>query len=302
MTRLLAILLAPPALAGPPQDFYYHADDLYNVAALSDGAGGAPVERYEYADYGRPLDPATLAPVGGDPAPATQNALLFAGRRFDAELQWYQYRRRYLEPVAGRFLTRDSIGTWGDVRNLGNAQTFVGNSPLVGLDPTGEKYCCTQWKMFYERVGYKDFETCASKLLEEAAPSCSSWAAEILIGSSLTFAGAVSSVEGAPAWLSSPKVAGPLVIGSIVAGGARVVYCNSILLYTLRTCGEFECTKSYPATSARTGRWAGNPFGNLGCWYETTYSCPKGGSIVDSPDETRSVTSDEGPGTITRWE
>jgi YD repeat-containing protein len=54
-----------PSCLGAPVpaclDFFYHTDDLYNVMAVSDAAG-APAERYEYADYGQPLDPSSLSP------------------------------------------------------------------------------------------------------------------------------------------------------------------------------------------------------------------------------------------------
>ena len=36
-----------------PDDLFYHADDLYNVMAVTD-ANGEAVERYDYADYGAP--------------------------------------------------------------------------------------------------------------------------------------------------------------------------------------------------------------------------------------------------------
>src|SRR5258705_6117308 len=41
------------------------------------------------------------------------------------------------DPAAGRFLTRDSIGIWGDARNLGNALTYVANNPASLSDPMG---------------------------------------------------------------------------------------------------------------------------------------------------------------------
>ncbi|MFO0984277.1 MAG: RHS repeat-associated core domain-containing protein [Planctomycetota bacterium] len=115
-------------------DLYYHADDLYNVVALTD-ANGAVVERYEYDDYGRPLHPVTLEPLA-QPS-SLGNELLFNGRRYDLESGWYYYRSRYMDPRAGRFTTRDAIGIWGDESNLGNGYAYAANSPLCHLDPTG---------------------------------------------------------------------------------------------------------------------------------------------------------------------
>jgi RHS repeat-associated protein len=118
----------------PPVDYYYHTDDLYNVMAVTDGAGNV-VERYEYDDYGTPM---VMAPDGTVFASSTiGNPYLFTGRRYDAETSWYHYRTRYLDPAAGRFTTRDTIGIWGDPYELGNGYSLVGNSPLSWLDPYG---------------------------------------------------------------------------------------------------------------------------------------------------------------------
>ena len=107
-------------------DYYYHTDDMYNVMALTDGTG-AVVERYEYDDYGAPN---AVSAVG--------NPYLFNGRRFDDEVALYFYRTRYLDPKAGRFIQRDTIGAWGDGANLGNGNTYAGNNPWSYLDPFGE--------------------------------------------------------------------------------------------------------------------------------------------------------------------
>jgi RHS repeat-associated protein len=114
---------------------YYEADDMGNVMALSNSSG-AVVERYEYDDYGRPLDPTTLAPLAGSPS-TRGNPHLFQGHRYDPEIAFYEYRTRYLDPRAGRFVTRDTIGIWGDEANLGNASTFVGNNGWSRVDPYG---------------------------------------------------------------------------------------------------------------------------------------------------------------------
>ena len=43
-----------------------------------------------------------------------------------------------MEPMWGRFTTRDSIGVWGDETNFGNSQSYVANSPFDSFDPFGE--------------------------------------------------------------------------------------------------------------------------------------------------------------------
>ncbi len=117
-------------------DYYYHYDNQFNVVALTN-PGGNVVERYEYDDYGQPLNTTTLQPVVG-PVSSVGNPYLFSGRRYDPESGWYYYRTRYLDPLAGRFTTRDSIGIWEDTYNHGNGYAYVGNNPLSLLDPMGE--------------------------------------------------------------------------------------------------------------------------------------------------------------------
>lgn len=118
-------------------DYYYHADDLYTIMAVTEPAGMA-IERYDYEDYGRPQF------FTGSDIPIAQsaigNAYLFTGRHYDPESSWYYYRTRYLDPLAGRFTTRDTIGTWESRRSVGNAFTYVLNNPLRWVDYYGLSY------------------------------------------------------------------------------------------------------------------------------------------------------------------
>ncbi|MBL8862218.1 MAG: RHS repeat-associated core domain-containing protein, partial [Planctomycetes bacterium] len=119
--------------AGNFQSCAVHADDLHSVLALS-AASGALAEDYEYRDYGEVVDPATMQPLAGS---ALGNTALFSGRELDFETGLYQFRHRYLDPRAGRFVSRDPLGPWGDTSNLGNAQTYCANNPWSLVDPLG---------------------------------------------------------------------------------------------------------------------------------------------------------------------
>jgi RHS repeat-associated protein len=116
-------------------DFYYHGDEQHSVVAVTD-AGGNVVERYAYEDYGTP----TVFDATGMVLPGTGvgNPYLFTGRRYDPETGWYYYRSRYLDPLAGRFATRDTLGLWGDPASLGNTYTYAGANPATHEDPMGE--------------------------------------------------------------------------------------------------------------------------------------------------------------------
>jgi len=119
---------------GVPDRVFPHTDDLGNVVLVMDEAGN-PLERYDYGDYGRPR---FFTPAGVSiPQSAIGNPFLFGGMRLDASTGLYDFRTRHLDPRAGRFVSRDTIGTWGDPGALGNASVYAGNNPWSSTDRTG---------------------------------------------------------------------------------------------------------------------------------------------------------------------
>lgn len=117
------------------QDYFYHVDDQQTVRKITD-ASGTVVERMDYSDYGLP----TLRDGAGNLIAWSTigNPYGYTGREYDPETGFYYFRTRYLDPVAGRFVSRDQIGPWGDAENLGNAYTYAGNNPWSRVDPMGE--------------------------------------------------------------------------------------------------------------------------------------------------------------------
>ena len=117
-------------------DVYYCHNSLGSVTAVLDDSGTV-LERYSYEAYGETtiLDPdrsvksvqTPIQPYG------------FTGRRMDYEEDsgLYYYRLRYYDPEAGRFVSRDPIGMWGDPGQRGNAQNYCGNNPVNRVDPLG---------------------------------------------------------------------------------------------------------------------------------------------------------------------
>ena len=117
------------------RDFYYHGDDLGSVIGITDREGKL-IEQYSYEDFG---EPAILDSQGNLLSESRlRNPYLFTGQRYDRETGLYHYRTRYLDPRAGRFTTRDTIGIWEDAGNLGNGYTYARNNPQTFTDPTGE--------------------------------------------------------------------------------------------------------------------------------------------------------------------
>jgi RHS repeat-associated protein len=118
------------------QHFYFVQDDLNNVTAATISPGTV-VERYAYGDYGKP----TFMNGSGSVISNTSigNPHLFAGRRFDTPTAFYYIRMRYLDPRAGRYITRDPASAWHDAAPLalGNGYVYAGGNPVSFFEPMG---------------------------------------------------------------------------------------------------------------------------------------------------------------------
>ncbi len=120
-------------------------NEQQSVFALTNSTG-ARIEGYAYDAYGaatvfKPATPggtltftATDSLSGGE---AGASVFRYTGRRFDAESGLLYFRSRYLDEMMGRFISRDTIGVWGDAGSLGNGKTFGANHATMGGDPTG---------------------------------------------------------------------------------------------------------------------------------------------------------------------
>ena len=113
----------PLAMVRGGQSYYYHADGLGSIVAISDSALNV-VARYGYDAFGM----VTASDPGFD------NVYTYTGREWDKELGLYYYRARYYDPMEGRFISKDPIGfAGGDVNLYG----YVQNNSVNYFDPYG---------------------------------------------------------------------------------------------------------------------------------------------------------------------
>ncbi len=112
------------ALVGQDSGFYYHADHLGSIRALTSKTA-IVATRYTYDSFGRSETSGTAA---------TQ-PLVFTGREWDSENATYYYRERHYFPISGRFASEDPF----DLATLpsGNSYAYGLQSPLMYVDPSG---------------------------------------------------------------------------------------------------------------------------------------------------------------------
>jgi RHS repeat-associated protein len=115
-------------------DLFFHHNSLGSVVAVTDAAGTVK-ESYRYSAFGQP----TIFNASGVEvaSSAVKQPFLFTGARWDEESSLYQMRLRYYDPVAGRFVSRDPLGMWGDAAQNGNGQAYCGHDPVNFVDPMG---------------------------------------------------------------------------------------------------------------------------------------------------------------------
>ena len=105
----------------------YLYDGLGSTRQLAD-ASGTITDTYDYDAFG-----VMRASTG-----ATENAYLYAGEQFAAELDGYFLRARYYQPEQGRFLTTDPAPGDLDAPMSLHRYLYTEGDPVNYVDPTGE--------------------------------------------------------------------------------------------------------------------------------------------------------------------
>jgi RHS repeat-associated protein len=113
----------PLAMLRGGASFFYHADGLGSVVAVSNGSKSI-VARYGYDAFG----------MVSASDPEFANFCTYTGREWDKEIGLYYYRARFYDPMEGRFISRDPIGFSGGDWNL---YSYVQNNASNLFDPFG---------------------------------------------------------------------------------------------------------------------------------------------------------------------
>ena len=130
-TGLTDVVLSE-TIRGTQKEKYFHHSGMWDSTLALTNEAGEVVDRALYDDYGRPFfQDQTAHDNAGNP-------VLFQGQRYDPGTQLYYYRARFYDPLLGRFLQRDPLGTWADPMGLGNPYVGLRNNPINVIDPDGK--------------------------------------------------------------------------------------------------------------------------------------------------------------------
>jgi RHS repeat-associated protein len=107
---------------------YYQKDGLGSTRALTN-ASGVVTDRYTYDAFGR-----LIGQMG-----STVNSYLFAGQQRDTATGLDYLRARYLNPAAGRFVSKDPLS--GSLNNpiSRNGYVYASLNPALRTDPSGNQ-------------------------------------------------------------------------------------------------------------------------------------------------------------------
>jgi len=107
---------------------YLHGDHLGSASLSTNASGGKTAEMRYY-------------PYGETRSGSMTTDRQYTGQRREIGLGLYDYNARYYDPLLGRFLSADSIVPSPANPQSLNRYSYVLNSPLRYMDPSGHKAC-----------------------------------------------------------------------------------------------------------------------------------------------------------------
>jgi RHS repeat-associated protein len=146
----------------------------------------------------------------------------YTGQEEDAETGLYYYGARYYDPAIGRFISPDIIvPDPGDPQDL-NRYTYVGNNPLLYIDPTGHFKLKNLFKSALQ--GFVTAATFATAIIIEVG----TWGTGTPLATALTYAtasemataGAIAGAVGGglSAGMEGGNIAKDALIGATIGG------------------------------------------------------------------------------------
>jgi RHS repeat-associated protein len=114
---------------GQKTSTYLHTDPLGSPVARSTAARA--VTRINYAPYGRM--------VPGMTADGTSNDINYTGHAFDSATGLVYMQQRFFDPVLGRFMSTDPMGTDRGTGWNFNRYNYSANNPYRFVDPDGRR-------------------------------------------------------------------------------------------------------------------------------------------------------------------
>ncbi len=165
----LAVALTLPLLTkegskGRSAVYYYHADGLGSITALTD-AKGKVVQRYDYDSFGN------LKHYGHK----VKQPYTYTAREYDRETGLYYYRARYYDANVGRFIGKDPILNPLNPMTIGlsrSANLIVWMTPYLISSPKGLHpyvYVGNVPTMYTDSTGLLGWDTVIKQVLKQLA-------------------------------------------------------------------------------------------------------------------------------------
>ena len=132
----LAAEYSPDAVAASPCQTCYLSADLLGSTRLVTDEKGNVVGRHDYLPYGEEIVLGRGSQWGPDVDPVRQK---FTGQQRDTETGVDYFQARYYGSTLERFTSTDPANAGADASSpqSWNGYAYVGNNPLVNVDPTG---------------------------------------------------------------------------------------------------------------------------------------------------------------------